>query len=130
MRTGLLIAAIAMMYVPVFFGAAPVHAEAASRVQEQQFFESLNDVPLMPGLYEMLEESVVFDKPEGRIAESAAASQELALEDIRAFYSRTLPQMGWVRAADGTFVRDEESLTMNVENRDGYNVVRFMISPR
>ena len=45
-----------------------------------------------------------FDKPEGRIAESAAASQELALEEIRAFYSRTLPQMGWVRTADGSSI--------------------------
>lgn len=108
----------------------PAHAENVSRVQEQQFFESLNDVPLMPGLYEMAEESVVFDKPGGRIAESAAASQELALEEIREFYSQALPQMGWDRRADGSFVREGESLTMNVENRDGYNVVRFTISPR
>ncbi len=111
-------------------GGAPSYAENASRVQEQRFFESLGDVPLMPGLYEMPEESMVFDQPEGRIAESAAAAEGLPLEEIRAFYASALPQMGWRRRADGSFARDGESLTMNVENRDGYSVVRFMVSPQ
>src|SRR5690554_5350063 len=31
-----------------------------------QFFTALQDVPLMPGLHEVPEMTVVFDKPEGR----------------------------------------------------------------
>jgi hypothetical protein len=104
--------------------------ERASRVeQEQQFFQTLNDIPLMPGLYEMLEESVVFDKPEGRIAESAAASEDLAAQEIHAFYQQALPQLGWNQAGENRFVRQGESLTLKIENRGEYNVVRFMVSP-
>jgi len=127
LRTGLIAATVFALALAAGF---PAVAETASRVQEQQFFESLQDVPLMPGLYEMPEESVVFDKPDGRIAESAAASQELRGEEILAFYSHTLPQMGWDRTGEGAYVREGEVLTMNVENRDGFNVVRFTISPR
>lgn len=109
---------------------APSFAGNASKVQEQQFFESLQDVPLMPGLYELLDESVIFDKPGGRIIESQAASENLAGDEIRAFYEQTLPQMGWSRIAPDSFIRQDESLTMNVEKQDGYSVVRFMVSPR
>lgn len=106
-------------------------AQNASRVgQGQRFFQALNDVPLMPGLYEMLEDSVVFDKPEGRIAESAAATEKLAGEEIRHYYRETLPQLGWDPAGGDTFTRAGESLTLRIENQDGYNIVRFMVAPR
>jgi hypothetical protein len=36
------------------------------------FFQSVNDIPLMPGLNEITDQEMVFDKPEGRIAEAAA----------------------------------------------------------
>ena len=122
---------IFLLAVSVLDPAASFAQEQASRVeQEQQFFETLNDVPLMPGLYEMLDESVVFDKPGGRIIESAAASEDLAAREIESFYQQTLPQLGWNQVGDDTFIRQDESLTLNVENRGPYNVVRFMVSPR
>ncbi len=103
---------------------------AAQESGQPRFFESLNDVPLMPGLYEMIDEAVVFDKPEGRIAESAAASETLAQQEIDAFYSRTLPQLGWRRIAPQTYIRQGEALTFSHEDRDGYNVIRFSLAPR
>ena len=95
-----------------------------------RFFQTLNDVPLMPGFYEMLDESVVFDKPGGRIVESTAVSEDVADQDIRDFYRQVLPQFGWGRVGDDTYVRQEESLTLNVENQNGHNIVRFMVAPR
>lgn len=103
---------------------------AANHSEQQQFFETLNDVPLMPGLYEMVDDSVVFDKPEGRIIESRAASEKLAGAQIKSFYKHTLPQMGWVPRADGSYVRDGETLTMNVEKQGNYSIVRFMVAPK
>lgn len=109
---------------------APAWAQSSRTAQGQRFFQTLNDVPLMPGLYEMLDESVVFDKPEGRIVESAAASEDLASQEIRAYYRQALPQLGWNPVAEGTFVRQGESLTLRVENQGDYNIVRFMVVPR
>lgn len=107
-----------------------VFAGDFNQVQEQKFFESLGDVPLMTGLYEIAEELVVFDKPGGRIIESAAASKDISISEIISFYNQVLPQMGWVKTAENVFVRQDESLVMNIENQDGFSVVRFMILPR
>ena len=84
----------------------------------------------MPGLYEMLDESVVFDKPEGRIIESSAAVEAVTEQEIHRFYAQTLPQLGWNQVGADTFIRQGESLTLNIESRGNYNVVRFMVSPR
>ena len=102
----------------------------AYRSGGQQFFESLNDVPLMPGLYELLDESVVFDKAQGRIIESSAASDELAEAEIKGFYEQALPQMGWERITPQTFVRQDERLTMELKEQDNYSIVQFTVSPR
>ncbi len=109
---------------------APSFAGNARKVETQQFFETMQDIPLMPGLYEMPEEAVIFDKPEGRIIESSAASETLKNEEIGAFYDQTLPQMGWQRIAPFSYVRQGESLKMRLEEQQGYSVVRFMVAPR
>src|SRR5690606_33126736 len=58
------------------------------------FLQGIEDVPLMPGLLEMPEESIIFDKPGGRIMESTAVTETLNAGSIRAFYEATLPQLG------------------------------------
>lgn len=95
-----------------------------------RFFQSLNDVPLMPGLYELTEESMVFDKPEGRIGQSSAAGSGVKTEDIKAFYGQALPQLGWMKTTDDRYVRADEALEFDVSQEDGYNVVRFSVEPQ
>jgi len=41
---------------------------SASFAQAPKFFSMLGDVPAMAGLYEVPENHLFFDKPEGRIA--------------------------------------------------------------
>ncbi len=109
---------------------AAVFADSANRVQEQEFFESPSDIPLMPGLYEVPDELVVFDKPGGRIIESVAASKALAGGEIRAFYNQVLPQMGWSKSGPNAFIRQDELLIMKIETQDDLSIIRFMVSPR
>lgn len=95
-----------------------------------RFFQTLNDVPLMPGLYELTEEALVFDKLEGRIAQSSAAGSGMEAQEIEAFYTQTLPQLGWTKTADDHYVRADETLQFDVSEEQGYNVVRFSIAPQ
>lgn len=95
-----------------------------------RFFSTLNDVPLMEGLEELIDQSVVFDKAEGRIVESAAAGDDVAAEKIRDFYDRTLPQLGWVKKENGRYVRQDEILEISIDKESGYNVIHVMVSPR
>jgi hypothetical protein len=102
--------------------------------EDPRFFSELSDIPLMPGLFELTDETVVFDKPEGRIVETAAASETENMNKIKAFYDSALPQLGWARAplaaGAGDYIRQDEALSLRVESRGGLNVLKLMVSPR
>lgn len=104
---------------------------AAFAASATGFVEGLNDVPLMPGL-RALGDTLVFDKPGGRIAEAVfTAPAGAGAGAVRAFYARTLPQLGW-RAVDGAgthFVRDAEELDLHVGGDGGATTLRFVLRP-
>ena len=104
-------------------------ASAGAQAGDSRFFSELNDIPLMPGLYELEQETAVFDKPEGRIVESAAASETQTPSKIKGFYESTLPQLGWVRSGPDSFVRDGEKLTLTVQPRGNIQVLHFSLRP-
>lgn len=97
---------------------------------QTQFFESIQDLPLMPGLVERLDSTLVFDKPEGRIVESRAEIRELSHEDVREYYAESLPQFGWQMAGQDIFVRQGEELELAFESESGRGILRVMVSPR
>jgi hypothetical protein len=92
------------------------------------FFSAVEDMPLMSGLSEVPSATTVFDKPEGRIVALAATG----LADRNAvlkFYDSTLPQLGWRKAPDGSWRREEEMLRIEVKG-SGRNVdLRISIAP-
>lgn len=94
------------------------------------FFHALNDIPVMNGLRELVDESVNFDKPEGRIISATAVSEHLKPETIRQFYAQTLPQLGWIGEREGSFIRDREQLRLNIEVKEGVSIARFQVGPR
>lgn len=93
------------------------------------FFESLYDIPVMPGLEEFHDQAVLFDKPDGRIASVVAGAPNLAPAAVQAFYDDTLTQMGWKKMLKNQYVRGEDRLEMSVERRPALTVVRFTLSP-
>ena len=112
----------------VLAGAAPLRAGAGG--EATSFFTSIQDMPLMPGLVELPDQTVIFDKPEGRIIESVASLESVSPEAIKAYYESTLPQLGWQRIADGSFVRKDERLQLNFESYGGENYLRLMVAPK
>jgi hypothetical protein len=100
-----------------FFAAAPVAAQTS-------FITGLNDVPLMPGLVP-LGETLVFDKPGGRIAEAVFTSRQGA-DAVARFYADTLPQLGWRAAGKDRYVRDREELALHLSG----SAVRVVLQPK
>jgi hypothetical protein len=95
--------------------AAPHMAQATG------FLSMLRDVPLAEGLVELPEAGIVFDKPQGRIVQMTATHhQGVTQKALMAFYSRSLPNLGWQarnmdkRSANGvlTFARQGEILRL------------------
>ena len=88
----------------------------------------VEDLPLMPGLIERSERSVVVDKPGGRIVEAEAIGR-IERSAVEKFYAETLPALGWMPQNAGTFRRDDEVLRLDFGREGGAVTVRFTINP-
>jgi hypothetical protein len=117
----------ALAAVLVFSGALIV-ATAGPRAQNGGFVKEVADLPLMPGLREVKDAGVVFDKPDGRIVE-AYAQGEVARAEVLSFYDKTLPQLGWRKAGAASFRREGENLSLDFPDGSGILVVRFTLTP-
>lgn len=93
------------------------------------YVAGIPDLPLMPGLQSLPDSGVVFDKPGGRIVE-AYAEGAVTPRAVHGFYDRTLPQLGWQRAAAGAYLRDGERLSLDVDREAGGVTVHFRLSPQ
>ncbi|MEN8722022.1 MAG: hypothetical protein ABF335_03955 [Alphaproteobacteria bacterium] len=89
---------------------------------ENDALTSFTDAPglyLMQGLTESADESMLFDKPEGRIV-SAIAYGPVTRPDVLAFYQSLLPQLGWAKNRFGQYRRDGEALSLTVTNAENH----------
>jgi len=97
--------------------------------EDAAFLSALDDVPLMAGLNESTDDTVYFDTPAGRIVEAYAVGN-VTKESILTYYRDSLPSLGWSRRANGTYMREGESLSVSVK-MDGKNaLVHFALSPK
>ena len=102
MRKMIVLAALALISVPAGLSAAG-------------FFSSIDDLPLAPGLTEIVEEGVEFESPAGRIV-TAVAAGDVSPDAVRAFYRKALPPLGWMPAPGDTYRREGEVLTLRLDS--------------
>ena len=121
-----------ILFQPIFIAAllALAFFSPVSLAETPRFFTELSDIPLMPGLYELTDKAMVFDKPEGRIVESAAVSETENAIQIRAFYNSALPQLGWVRQGDDSYIRGDEVLRLGTDSGPVLTVLKITVFPR
>lgn len=89
----------------------------------------VEDMPLMPGLAELQDETVSFDKPEGRIIESYAVMDNITREQVSEYYKITLPQFGWGRVKDNVYFRGQEYLELLFVERAEKTFLRVTVRP-
>jgi len=84
------------------------------------FIDGLEDIPLMAGLRQNVEDTVSFGNEEARFIEVSLSSAKAGFKKVEAFYRESLPQLGWTYQGtfDDTavFYRDSESLSIHKEN--------------
>lgn len=119
----------------VILAAAPLMPAHAADDGSVVFMQTMEDVPLMPGLRELADEAVVFDQPEGRIVEVTAIADGMVngagTATIAGFYAQTLPQLGWKADGANVWVREKERLSLQFGSATGGpQLVRFMVQPR
>lgn len=107
-----------------------LHSPAkAENLHAPVFFEALYDVPVMPGLEEVKDQAMLFDKPDGRIASVVAASKTVNGTDIMRFYDEALPQLGWKKTSKNQYVRGSDRLVMDLTKTPPLTLVHFTLSP-
>lgn len=96
---------IALLMLAVSVLSAPAMA--------RDYFSAVEDLPLMPGMEEQEDKTVVFDSPQGRIVEMTAITKSDA-QQVLQFYSGTLEPLGWsmVGATGNVYSREREELTI------------------
>jgi hypothetical protein len=110
-------------FLLVMFAGMLAHAQGTV------FLGAIEDVPLMPGLSEAVDDGMVFESPSGRIAE-ARASGPVTRRQVLDFYAATLPQLGWERETPGRYRREGEILRIEFGDGDSPDLgVRFALAP-
>lgn len=101
-----------------------------SPASSQGFFVGLPDIPVMPGLTELEDRGLSYDKPEGRILVAVASIDDsISDSDIERFYEQALPQFGWVPKTRFFYERGEEVLEISIHYDGTKKILEVIISP-
>ncbi len=120
-------------YIPALAQGNQAQDHAQEKASSIRFMQGMQDVPLAPGLEELSEQSLSFDKPEGRIIEVRAVLVSASRAGVVEYYESVLTQFGWKRIdspQDGVlFIRNNELLSLSFESIEENEIARFMLSP-
>ena len=115
----------------ILWMALTVALGSAAAVAAETFVFGIEDLPLMQGLTQISQDSVLFDTPQGRIVQASAAGQvtQVTQGSVVAFYDETLPQLGWTRIGEALYQREGEQLRLEFSVMDGQLFVTFLAEP-
>lgn len=91
-----------------------------------EYSKLVEDMPLMPKMQEQKEDFVVFDNPTGRIMQFSAITSA-SKKEILKFYSEALPPLGWKKLSENSFIRETETIKLEIENGANQSTVLFTI---
>ena len=98
----------------------------------EPFSGIIENLPLVNGFKEDLENIVVFETPMGRIIETSARGKG-NLQDAIDFYQKSLPQLGWDTRSKTQYHKNGEMLKIEVKDKtDVESIIRifFKITPQ
>ena len=95
---------------------------------ETAYSSVIDDLPLMQGMIERPDDTVIFDKPGGRIA-AFSAETSANPEAVKDFYQQALPPLGWKSPQPAKFARDGETLKIDFDKTGAKTVVHFTLTP-
>jgi hypothetical protein len=95
------------------------------------YVDGFEAVPVMPGLSQSPEGSIVFDKPEGRILQAALSGHVDAAHAFE-YYGRTLHSLGWQMRSSASpnlviFERETEQLSLEWEPAQGASASNLIL---
>ena len=115
------------LVIGAFFFFSGAHLLPSAHAADNFVF-GFEDLPLMDGLTQVAQDSVLFDTPQGRIVQASAVGA-VSQTAVTEFYNQTLPQLGWIPVADTTYQREGELLRLEFSSSEGQLIVEFLAEP-
>lgn len=113
-------------YIPATLNGAKLFYPMLSK---QQYVTGTEDLPLFGGFKEVKEENISYDSVDGRIIDATFYSNGADVNEVRKFYEKTLPQLGWVKKQYQIYNRDGETLKLNILDEGKRVRLQFIIRP-
>jgi hypothetical protein len=91
----------------------------ALQIKAQDFVPYMDGVPVMNAFYISADDIMIFDKPQGRVAEITLWCQTDCPEKIaiKSFYSETLQKLGLLRISNEKYQIKNTILTIDISNQ-------------
>lgn len=100
-----------------------------SPVSYPQYVIGAEDIPVPQGFSEKSDDTTAYDTVSGRIIDALYEGQA-AVSEVRKFYDKTLPELGWKKMSYSLYEREEESLSLDIKSQKGGKIqLRFTIRP-
>ena len=93
--------------------------------KEQEFIQGSDDIPIYEGFVIQDESDSLYDSVQGKILSAIYTSKDARVVDVVDFYEISLAELGWEKKDKNTYTRENESLTLDVYNKDAKIFIKF-----
>ncbi len=93
------------------------------------FVEEIPDIPIPEGMEENKDLSVVYDTPEGRIADIYIDADAKNLKTVQDFYAEALPGLGWKKVTMYRYEREQETLEFEMSPNRQDMMLKLTLRP-
>ncbi len=108
---------------------------APEQYNQMEFVEGSKDIPLAKGLSKNSNDDDLGFDSEGGSVVFISYKNEVGTKEVRDFYLKTLPQMGWEMSKNNDssnlniidFVRDNEKLEIEFAKQNNVDLVKFFV---
>jgi hypothetical protein len=98
-----------------------------------EWLPNFEDIPKMEKTYVVEDDGFVYSQPDGKIAQTTVASDEVSRRQFQRFYRDALDELGWKSITDERkiqiFTRDGSILRIEIVETDPLNA-RFTLAPK
>jgi hypothetical protein len=105
----------------------------AGLARADEWLPNFEDIPKMEKTYIVEDEGFVYSQPDGKIAQTTVASDEVTRRQFQRFYRDALDELGWKNIKDNRslqiFTRRTEELRIEVTNTEPLSV-RITLTPK
>ncbi len=104
-----------------------------ANARADEWLPNFEDIPKMEKTYVVEDDGFVYSQPDGKIAQTTIASEEVTRRQFQRFYRDALDELGWENITDKRkmqiFTRDGNILRIEIVETDPLNA-RFTLAPK